>query len=139
MAVSILDDKAMVPDRGIVASVLTDAYSLWDELVTHVKATYPSVVEEWKHYGKAFGWTFKLLSKKRNLLFLVPLKGSFRVRFVLGEKAAACAEAASLPEEIKQAIRAATPHTEGRSIDIEITRPEQLKPVRSLLKIKYEN
>ncbi len=139
MAVSALDDKTRMPDSGMIAAVIKETYPLWDELVTHVKAEYPNVVEEWKHYGKASGWTFKLLSKKRNLLFLVPLSGCFRVRFVLGEKAVADAEAASLPNEIKEAIREATPHTEGRSIDIDVIRSEQLETVKKLLEIKYNN
>jgi hypothetical protein len=108
-------------------------------LGSHVKKKYPSVAEEWKHYGKAFGWTFKLISKKRNLLFLVPLNGYFRVRFVLGEKAVACANVADLPIEIKEAISAATPHVEGRSIDIDINGLEQLETIKSLIKIKFEN
>ena len=139
MAVSILADKSVLPDSGMLAGVLADTFSLWDGLVGHVKAEYPSVVEEWKHYGKAFGWTLKLLSKKRNLLFLVPLNGCFRVRFVIGERAAACAEAAELPDEIKEGIRAATPNVEGRSIDIDIHRLDQLDTVKTLLKIKFEN
>ena len=139
MAVSILDDKSVVPNSGMVAAVLTGSFSLWDELVNHVKTKYPSITEEWKHYGKAFGWTFKLISKKRNLLFIVPLNGCFRVRFVLGDKAAACAEAAGLPHEIKEAISVATPNVEGRSVDIDICRYEQLEAVKTLLKIKFEN
>ena len=139
MAVSILVDKAAVPDGDMVTSVLAGNYPLWEELVNHVHANYPSVAEEWKHYGKASGWTYKLLSKKRNLLFFVPLDGYFRVRLVLGEKAAACAETADSPDEIKQAIRDATPYTEGRSIDIDITRHEQLETVMKLIKIKFDN
>ncbi len=139
MAVSALADKAQTPVGGMVAAAIVDTYAMWDELVAYVKAEYPAVVEEWKHYGKAFGWTFKLLSKKRNLIFLVPLNGYFRVRFVLGEKAASCAETANLPGEIKKAIRAATPHAEGRSIDINITLREHLETVKTLLRIKFEN
>ena len=139
MAVSIFEDKLVLPDNGMVAAVLSDTYSLWEELVSHIMAEYPGVAEEWKYYGKAFGWTYKLISKKRNLLFLVPLEGCFRVRFVLGEKAAACADAADLPEEIKEAISVATPHVEGRSIDIDINGPEQMKTIKTLVKIKYEN
>ena len=139
MAVSILNDKSALPDDNMVAAVLSDAYSFWDNLVSHVKEEYPSVSEEWKHYGKAFGWTFKLLSKKRNLLFLVPLNGYFRVRFVLSEKAVARADNANLPGEIKEAISVATLHVEGRSIDIDINRHEQLETIKALIKIKYES
>ena len=139
MAVSILDDKTVKPDNGKVAAVLSDAFPIWDEVVNHVKAEYPSIAEEWKHYGKASGWTLRLLSKKRNLLFLIPLDGCFRIRFVLGEKAVACADASDLPKEVKVSINAATLHTEGRSIDIDISCIEQLETIKSLIRIKFDN
>jgi hypothetical protein len=61
------------------------------------------------------------------------------VRIVLGEKAVACAETAPLPNEIKEAIRAAVPYAEGRSIDVDIRELQQMETVRELVKIKFEN
>jgi hypothetical protein len=139
MAVSIFDDKSVTPDNDMVAVVLADAYSLWEELQNHIQCEYPNVAGEWKHYGKAAGWSFLLKSKKRTLIYLVPNNGYFRIRVVLGEKAVACAESSELPNDIKEAIRAATPYVEGRSIDIDISRNEQLETVKNLLKIKFEN
>jgi len=139
MAVSFFDDKAITPDDCMVTQALAGAQPWWDELQKHIQENYPSVTGEWKHYGKASGWTLRLLSKKRNLLFFIPQDGAFRLRIVLGEKAAACAEAAELPDEIKEAIRTATPYAEGRSIDIDISSHEQLDTVKRLLKIKFEN
>ena len=139
MAVSIFGDKAVMPDDAMLADALASTYPLWNELKSHIHSEYPSITEEWRHYGKTGGWSHKVISKKRNLLFLVPLDGCFRIRFVFGEKAVACIETAELPDEIKEAIHAATPYTEGRGVDIDIHRVEQLEAVKKLLKIKYEN
>jgi len=137
---SAFDDKAMMPDDDMVSAALGSAAPIWDELRAHVEGSYPGVTGEWKHYGKAAGWTYKLISKKRNLLFFVPMADCFRLRVVLGEKACVCAEADNeLPHEIKEAVRAATPYAEGRSIDFDINRREQLVAIKRLLKIKYEN
>ena len=137
---SAFGDKAIMPDDGMVSGILGDAAAIWMELRSHATDKYPNVVGEWKHYGKAAGWTYKLISKKRNLLFFVPMTDCFRLRIVLGEKGCACVEADSeLPEEIKQTFRDATPYTEGRSIDIDINRHEQLETIKRLLKIKHEN
>ena len=137
---SAFDDKTITPDDSMVSDALGDSAPIWDELRSHVADNYPSVAGEWKHYGKAAGWTYKLASKKRNLLFMVPVTGCFRVRIVLGEKDCACVETDSkLPENIKEAFRTATPYAEGRSIDIDIARPEQLEALKRLIKIKYEN
>ena len=138
--ISAFADKGIMPDDGMVSAALGDAASIWDELRTHVADNYPSVSGEWRHYGKASGWTYKLISKKRNLLFFFPRSASFSLRLVFGEKACACIEADNeLPDEIKEAVRAATPYTEGRSIDIDMQRHEQLETIKRLLKIKYEN
>jgi hypothetical protein len=125
---------------GTVSAALGGTAAIWDELRVHVEGNYPDVTSEWKHYGKAAGWTYKLISKKRNLLFFVPRTDSFRLRIVLGEKACVCAGADNeLPDEIKEAIHSATPYSEGRSIDVDIERREQLEAIKRLLKIKYEN
>jgi len=137
---SFFDSKAVMPDNDMVSNALGDMALVWDELRAHVEGAFPNVTGEWKHYGKAAGWTFKLISKKRNLLFLVPMAGCFRLRLVFGEKATAIVEAdVAIPDEIKEALRAATPYTEGRNIDIDVNSREQLEAIMRLLKIKYEN
>jgi hypothetical protein len=139
MAVSIFDDKTITPNNEMIASALGGSYSLWEELKNHICEEYPAITEEWKFYGKAAGWSCKVISKKRNLLFFIPLQDAFRLRIVLGEKAAASEEGANLPNEIKQSLREATPYAEGRSIDIDVNKQNQLDAVKLLLKIKYEN
>ena len=121
MAVSFFDEKAFTPTDEMVAAVLAESLSLWVELQNYVHENYPNITSEWKHYGKSSGWVFKLLSKKRNLLFFIPKDGCFRLRFSVSEKVTPCIEIADLPNEIKEAVRIATPYTEGRSIDIDIS------------------
>jgi hypothetical protein len=160
MAISAFDEKAVIPTDDMVAAVLADAAPLWEELKNHVKETYPDVKEEWKHYGKAAGWTLKLLSKKSNLLFFIPKEECFRLRFGGGEKAMQHIEAADLPEVIKEAMHAATPYAEGRSFDLDISADEikvmayvkdrklvdigiihgqQPQALQTLIRIKYDN
>lgn len=139
MAVSIFEDKAVMPDDAMVVGVLSNAYSLWGELHEHIDKSFPGVLGEWKHYGKAAGWSYMLKSKKRTLIYMIPNKDYFRIRIVLGEKAAAIAQIADLPEDIKEALRNATPYVEGRSLDIDISYSEQLETIKTLLKIKFEN
>ena len=119
MAVSIFDDKAAMPDDNMVADALAKTFPLWIGLKNYVQENYPSVNGEWKHYGKSSGWVFKLLSKKRNILFFIPKNECFRLRFGISEKVAPCVETADLPDVIKEAVRIATPYTEGRSVDLD--------------------
>ena len=119
MAVSIFEDKSIMPDDSMVADVLAESYPLWTGLRDFINENYPNVKDEWKHYGKSSGWVLKLLSKKQNLIFFIPKEECFRLRFGVSEKVAPCIETADLPDEIKEAVQIATPYTEGRSIDID--------------------
>ena len=139
MSISAFVDKSIVPNNDMVVVALEDVTSIWEELQDYVKKEFPNITGEWKHYGKASGWTYKLISKKRNLLFFIPQNGCFRIRIVLGEKAVNCVASANLSDNIKTAIQTATVYAEGRSIDIDINSDEQLKDVKTLLKIKFEN
>jgi hypothetical protein len=139
MAVSIFDDKSVMPETDMVAAALADMYSVWDELQKHICDEYPNVTSAWKHYGKAAGWSYILKSKKRTLIYFIPKNAYFRIRIVLGEKAVACVEAAELPNEIKEAIHAATPYVEGRSLDMDIRCHKQLETLKTLLRIKFDN
>ena len=139
MSVSFFDSKVIMPNDDMVALALAETFPLWEDIQNHVRENYPSVSSEWKHYGKSSGWVGKLYSKKRNLLFFIPLNGCFRLRFCFGEKAVACIEVSDLPEDIKETIRAAKSYVEGRGIDININSSEQLDSVKILVKIKFEN
>ena len=139
MSVSFFDSKALMPNDEMVAVALAETFPLWEEIQNHVQENYPNVSSEWKYYGKSSGWVGKLYSKKRNLLFFIPLNGCFRLRFCFGEKAVACIEVSDLPEDVKEMIRTATPYAEGCGIDIDINSHEQLDTIKTLLKIKFEN
>ena len=120
MAVSFFDNKAIVPDESMVAMALGESYSLWVDIQSHVKENYPNIFGEWKFYGKSSGWTYKLLSKKRNILFFVPLDGCFRIRVCIAEKTIEKVEFSNLPDDVKKAYGIATAYTEGLSVDFDI-------------------
>ena len=139
MATSIFEDRGMVPDDAMVASAIADTYIVWNELKDHVKNNYSSVNEEWKNYGKSSGWVLLVKIKKRTLFYMIPKNGYFSLNFVLGGKAAEAAEESSLPEEIKEKIRSATPYVEGRSVLIDIRSPDQIGLMKLMMGIKYKN
>ena len=119
MSVSFFDNKEVMPDENMIADALADSYIIFNRLKNYVSETYPNVSVDWKHYGKSSGWVCKILSKKKNLLFFIPRNGCFRLRFGISEKVASCIETANLPDVVNEAVRIATPYTEGRSIDID--------------------
>ena len=139
-SISAFSDKNTMPDETMVIAVLGPTAPLWHQLQKKLSQLYPEVKGEWKHYGKVAGWTYKLLSDKRNLLFFIPRDQSFRLRLVFGEKASSLIlKEPAIPVIIKEALKAATAYAEGRSIDIDITDDELLATIERLVQIKYEN
>ena len=68
MAVSIFEDKSIMPDDSMVADALAGSYPLWISLRDFVNENYSNVKDEWKYYGKSSGWVLKLLSKNGRTL-----------------------------------------------------------------------
>src|SRR4030042_1986006 len=104
MSSSIFDDNSQKPELKTLTEALGETSIFWEEIKKHIEATYGSFTEEWKFYNQQSGWLLKVLLKKRNLFFFVPLKGYFRLSFVFGEKAVAAVEVSDLPEQIKERL-----------------------------------
>ncbi len=136
MAGSIFDDKAHKPDAGNLAEALGEAAGFWHELRADLEQEYGELVEDWKFYGRKLGWTLKLLRKKRNLFFMTPQNGFFRIAFVFGDRAVAVVERSGLPESIKETLRTARKYAEGRGLQIEVLSSGDIETVRELVRIK---
>jgi len=139
MSSSAFDDKNKQPDEHSVAEVLGESAQFWQRIREQIRETHGECVEEWKFYNQTSGWIMKLLRKKRNLFFLVPLHGLFRISFTLGDKAVAAVEKSELPESIISALRDARKYVEGRGIQIEVKSAEDAENVLRLVDIKINN
>ena len=139
MAVSIFDDKSILPDDNKLDEVLKETRPFWIALENHLKQTHGSISPEWKFYGQKYGWQLKMLKKKRNLCFLIPMEGYFRVVFVFGDKAVVEVENSDLPEYIIDTLKNARKYMEGRGIQIEVRSLADLEHVKKLVEIKVNN
>jgi hypothetical protein len=75
------------PSISDVEKLIPLIFPLWKELMDFIVSGYPDVVEEWCHSGKNYGWSFRIRSKKRVVMYFTPLEDSFRVAFTLGQAA----------------------------------------------------
>lgn len=136
MVLSVFEDKALKPSRVDVAAVLGSSKALWDDIVDYIEKEYGQYTEEWKHYGKASGWTLLLKLKKRTVLYLFPQNGYFIVQFVYGEKAIEKALGSDLPEAIVASIKAAQFYVEGLSFRVEVRCSSDVKWIAKLIDVK---
>lgn len=139
MALSVFDNKKVIPGDKDVANVLEHSGMVWDKLKKYVYEACGDVSEEWKHYSKASGWTLLLKHGKRTILYLYPSKAFFTVLFVYGEKAVERALNSKLPQDTVDRILEAKPYMEGRSFQVEVRSIEDLAVIKELIGIKLES
>lgn len=139
MSASAFGDKNQMPDEEILASVLGETKTFLDQICHFIESETGQLTPEWKHYGQKAGWTLKLISKKRNLLFVLPESGYFLVGFVFGDRAVEAVLKSQLPETIKNELVNARKYAEGRGIRLEIKDDSQMESVLQLIRIKLDN
>ena len=139
MSASIFDLKLVEPNDQMLAAELGNTKEYLDKIGSFVKEEFGDLTLEWKYYGQKSGWILKMFYKKRNVLFIVPCKGFFRVAFTFGENAVNGIIASELPEFIKNEILVARKYSEGRTIQLEIKTDEQYDNILNLIRIKLKN
>lgn len=138
MSVSVFDSKMVQPNDQMLAAELGPTYNFLEAIRLYITQNYGDVTPEWKFYGQKSGWILKLLSKKRNVLFLIPFRGYFRVAFTFGDKATDKVLDSSVPDFIKHELFVAKKYAEGRTIHLEVNNEEQCSYVLELISIKME-
>jgi Protein of unknown function (DUF3788) len=108
---------------------------LWDELLAELALP----IQQWHSYSPKAGWSLKLLLKKRTIVYLAPCHGSFRVAFILGDKAVEAARQCRLPKAVIKIIDEAPRYAEGTGVRLEITARKDLAAVKTLAEVKLAN
>jgi hypothetical protein len=127
--------RAKPPTDDELSTELGAARALWDELLT--KLALP--IQEWNSYSPKAGWSLKLKLKKRTIVYLAPCHGSFRVAFVLGDKAVEAARQLKLPKAVLKIIDEAPRYPEGTGVRLEIAARKDLAAVKKLAEVKLAN
>ena len=119
MSGSIFMDNFIKPDNKMISEMLGGKISLWKDFRHYLNDQYGELIEDWKFYNQKSWWILKLLKKKRNLFFFIPMKDYFRITFVFGDKAVSAIENSDLPGKIKETLINSRKYMEGRGIQIQ--------------------
>jgi hypothetical protein len=136
MSASIYTEKLVEPDDKMLNYDLAETKSYLDRIAEFIESEYGDFKPEWKFYNKKSGWILKMLSKRRNVLFVVPCDKYFRVAFTFGEKASDLIFNSELPDFIKKELFEAKKHAEGRTIQTEVKSENDLDDILKMIEIK---
>jgi hypothetical protein len=132
-------DKPDAPTDVDVAAALGPAKALWDQLLAELAQECNLVVQEWNSYSRKAGWSLRLKHKKRNILYLGPCRGSFRVAFVLGDKAVEAARQCGLSQTVIRLIDEAKRYPEGTAVRFDVQGAKDIAAVKKLTAVKLQN
>lgn len=131
--------KAAQPTSLEVAAALGSSAAAWTQFIDWLAATYGVLLQEWKSDSLRYGWSLRLKKKDRNIVYLAPCNGCFRVSFVLGDRAMEAVHRASFSAAVAQVIAEAPHYAEGTGVRLIVHKPADLAPVRALAAIKLTN
>lgn len=136
MTTSVFTDKSRRPNDQDLASVLGRSKTHWDGIKEYLSDRYQPLTSNWNFPGAKYGWSHRLIHKKRTVLYMIPNLKCFDVAFVLGERAAQTALASDVPRSTKDLIRGAKKYVEGRGIRFPIRTKQDVETVKRLAEIK---
>jgi len=133
------NNKQLQPTDEMLACALGDTKEILHAIVQFIETEFGESHIEWKYYGAKIGWSLKIFNKKRNVVFVGPEDGYFRVAFAFGQKAYLEIIKSNLPDYIKQQLTEAKVYVEGRPLRLEIREHTDAEPLWQLIKIKLNN
>ena len=131
--------KTEQPTDKDLTAALGAARATWDQLLADLDRELGVNVHEWNSYSPKAGWSLRVKRKARTIVWMAPCAGSFRVAFVLGEKAMQAARASKLPQRIVKIMNEAPKYPEGTGIRIPVKTPKDLAAVKTFAAIKIAN
>jgi Protein of unknown function (DUF3788) len=127
--------KGRKPSPKEVATVLGPSAAAWSEFL-HWMEEQGVTAREWKSDGAKYGWALRLKRKDRNIAYLSPCSGCFRVGFILGDRAMEAVRHTEFSAEVARLIAASPHYAEGTGIRLVVHKSGELAPIRTLASIK---
>lgn len=131
--------KTKKPTTKELSDVLGPARSLWDDLLEQLADGLGVNGEEWNSYSKKAGWSLKVKRGERTILYMIPCSGSFRIAFVLGDKAIKAALQSDPPQRMIQIIKEGKRYPEGTGITLEMVTAKDVPIIKKLAAAKLGN
>ena len=134
----VLTDRSVLPNDEYIFSIIGGKSGLWRRIMKHVHENYPDITETWKFYNDGKQWFFRIMQKKKTILWIGVLKDTFRVTFYFGDKAEPLIEASDLPASIKNEFRTTKHYGKIRGISVKMANARDVDNVLKLIALKIK-
>ena len=132
-------EKEPVPTDELIKKAIGNPFQQLLELRKFIKENVGPTTEEWKYYGKKYGYNLKTFLKRRNLFFIIFYEGHFRIGFVFGSRAESAIMESDVSEKSKKKLSEARKYGEGKGIAFDVFDAEPMEDIKKLILLKVEN
>lgn len=136
MAEKLFNQKATPPVESELKEALGSSYFVLGEIRKFIQEEIGPTREEWKYYGKKYGWALKTFLKKRNLFFVGIYEGYFVISFIFGTRTEEAVLSSDVSDSLKEELRNSRKYAEGKSLQIDVFDEVQLQSIRKLIRLK---
>ena len=81
MSVGVFTDKGHAPTAEQISESIGSRRAAWEDIVQVIRESY-SHQEDWRFYGKNYGWALRFRKGGKTLVSLYPAEGSFTVQLI---------------------------------------------------------
>lgn len=132
-------EKEPVPTDELIKTAIGNSFQQLQELRNFVAENVGVTKEEWKYYGKKYGYNLKTFLKRRNLFFIIIHEGSFSIGLIFGGKAEAAIMESDVSEKSKKELSDARKYGEGKGLTFEVSDAEHWDDIKKLILLKVAN
>jgi hypothetical protein len=134
----VLTDPNVHPSEDLIYPIIGENRIYWEQLLDHLYDNHFDITEEWRYYNDGKSWLYRALRKKKTIYWIGIIQDTFRISFLISDKAESLIDASDLSEKIKEGFRNAKKFKIGRYISIEMRSPEDYENVIKLVELKIK-
>lgn len=132
-----LSDASVIPTDEIVFSHIGERKILWKKMLEGISGQHKNISWNWNYYNDGHQWLFKLVQKKKTILWGAILStGEFRITFYFADKAMPFIDESDLPPGIKEDFRTAKKYGQIRPVTLLVNSDDDVDIIFKLADIK---
>jgi hypothetical protein len=132
----VLTDKNQFPTEKVIASHLAKRMALWNALFEFIHADHPDFDERWRYYNDGKSWLLNVSRKKKTVVWVSVIRGTFRITAYFTDKAAESIAASALSAELKERFVRGRAMGKLRGITITFKKKRDLVDAKILIALK---
>jgi hypothetical protein len=139
MKTNVFLEKEPVPTDELIESTIGAPFQQLLEIREFVNEYVGPTKEEWKYYGKKYGYNLKTFLKRRNLFFIIIYEDHFTIGLIYGSRAEAAVMESDVTEKSKKELSEARKYGEGKGISFDVYDARHMEDIKKLIMLKVEN